>query len=85
VGFQPFDNLVFDIVHGPRVGARPLLCAALASARRKAELLGDAIHIQVQKNRSCRPIMMGGLVQQCPNARNGRWTGSGSAHNDLSL
>jgi hypothetical protein len=85
VRLQPFDDLMLDIVHGPRVGGRPILCAAFASSRRKPKLLRYAIHTQVEKNRGCRAIMVGGLIQQCPDPRNGGGAGSGGAHDDFSL
>jgi hypothetical protein len=49
------------------------------------QFLGDAIHVQIEENRGRRAIGMGGLAQQRPDTRNGRWPGSGGAHGDLGL
>ena len=42
---------------------------ALAAERGQPEFVGDAIDVQVEKNRGSRAIMMGGLTQQGPDAR----------------
>jgi hypothetical protein len=60
---------VLDIVQRLRVGCRPIFRPALAAERGQPEFVGDAIDVQVKKNRGSRAIMMGGLTQQGPDAR----------------
>ena len=62
VGLDALDDLVFDIVHRLRVRRRPIFRAALASERSQSEFVRDAVDVQVEKNRGCRAIMVGGLT-----------------------
>src|SRR6516225_8947875 len=83
--FDPFDHAVLDVVHGLGVRGRPLLRPALGAAGDERELVGETVDIEIEKDRGSRPIMMGRLVQQRSNARNGRLAGSGSAHADFNV
>jgi hypothetical protein len=56
------DDLVLDIVHGLRIGRWPAFRTPFAAERNQAQLIGDAIDIEIEKNRGRRAIMVGGLT-----------------------
>jgi hypothetical protein len=85
VRLDPLGDSVLDIVHGLRVARGPVLRAALAAKGREPQLVGDAVHAEIEENRGGRAVSVGGLAQQGPNARDGRKAGSGSAHDNVSL
>ncbi len=85
VGFDALDDLMLDIVQRLRLGCRPVLRAALLSLGGELHVVGDAIHIQVEKDRGCRAIRMRGLIQQPPNPRNGGLSGSGRSRHGLAV
>ena len=62
VRLDALDDLVLDVVHRLGVGCRPIFRAALAAERGQPEFVGDAIDVQVEKNRGSRAIMMGRLT-----------------------
>src|ERR1700733_12463016 len=85
VRLDPLDDSVLDIVQGLRIAGGAVLRAALAALDGEPQLVGDAIDVEIEKNRGGRAVRVGRLAQQGPNARNGRGAGSGSAHDDASL
>ena len=85
VRLDPLDDLVLDIVGGLRIAGGAVLRAALAAIGREPQLVGDAIDVEIEKDRGGRAVSVGGLAQQGPDARDGRGAGSGSAHDDVSL
>jgi hypothetical protein len=85
VRLDPLHDLVLDIVGALRVAGGPVLRPALAPRRLEPQLVGDAIHVEIEKHGRGRAVSVGGLAQQGPDARDGRGAVSGSAHDDVSL
>jgi hypothetical protein len=44
------------------VGRWPIFRAALAAERGQSKFVRDAVDVQVEKDRGCRAIMVGGLT-----------------------
>ena len=63
VRLNSFDDLMFNIIQRLGVAGRPVLRATFGSKRAEPQFVCDAIHIQIEKDRGCRAIVMGGLVQ----------------------
>ena len=69
VSLDALDDLVFDVVESLRVGGRPIFRPALVAECDQAKFVGNAVDVQVEKNRGGRTIVMGRLTQQGPDAR----------------
>jgi hypothetical protein len=62
VSLDALDDLVLDIVHRLCVGRWPIFRAPLAAEHGQSKFVSDAVDVQVEKDRGCRAIMMGGLT-----------------------
>jgi hypothetical protein len=85
VGLDALDHLVLDVVHGLGVGRGAAFRAAFAAECGQPQFVGHAIDVEVEKDGGCRAIMVGGLAQQGPDARDRGRAGSGETHDVFSL
>ena len=60
---------VLDVVQRLRIRRRPVFRATLGAKYADAHFVGDAIDVQVEKNRGGGPVGMSWLTQQGPDAR----------------
>jgi hypothetical protein len=62
VSLDALDDLVLDIVHRLCVRRRPIFRATLAAEHGQSKFVRDTVDVQVEKDRGCRAIMVGGLT-----------------------